>query len=152
VIHGGAGPEGLGLYIASMSAVASYTVTTAIDGEPFGIVANGVGPFGITRQSIDYFIRTGMLKDTDKATLEHLGPHNNAPLVVYLASELSDGVTGRLFHVAPNSLTLSARIHISETYVDASAGATAPDAGGWTPQEIAKAMPTILHEASGPAV
>jgi NAD(P)-dependent dehydrogenase (short-subunit alcohol dehydrogenase family) len=145
VIHGGAGPEGLGLYIAAMSAVASYTVTTALDGEAFGISANGVGPFGVTRQSIDYFVRTGMLSSTDQATIEHLGPHSNAPLVVYLASELSNGVNGRLFHVAPDSLTIDARIHLSETFIEATEGVTATGRDGWTPHEIATAMSKILH-------
>jgi NAD(P)-dependent dehydrogenase (short-subunit alcohol dehydrogenase family) len=141
-ISGFGGTGTLALYLAAKSAVASYTVATATDGAPYGITANGIQPFAVTRQSRKYFVETGVLDPHDEATIAHIGPHINPPVVVFLASDLAAGVTGKFFGVSPDGFTSDAPIRIREHYMDLTEGTTA---AAWRAQDIASSVSKILH-------
>jgi 3-oxoacyl-[acyl-carrier protein] reductase len=116
-ISGFGGTGTLALYLAAKSAVASYTLATAADGAPCGITANGIQPFAITRQSCKSFIDTGAVDPKDEATIAHVGPQINPPVVVFLASDLAAKVSGRFFGVSPDNFTADAPIRIRELYI-----------------------------------
>jgi NAD(P)-dependent dehydrogenase (short-subunit alcohol dehydrogenase family) len=117
-ISGFGGTGTLALYLAAKSAVASYTLATANDGAPYGITANAIQPLAITRQSRKWFVDSGALDPNDQATIAHIGPHINTPVVVYLASSLAADVTGKFFSVTPEEFSPSAPIRIREVYLD----------------------------------
>jgi NAD(P)-dependent dehydrogenase (short-subunit alcohol dehydrogenase family) len=141
-ISGFGGTGTLPLYLAAKSAVASYTLATATDGAPYGIRANAIQPFAVTRQSHKYFVDTGVLDPSDQATIAHVAPHINPPVVVFLASDLAAGVTGKFFSVTPEGFTADAPIRIRESYIEMSEGITAPE---WSAQDIADSVSQILH-------
>ncbi len=121
-ISGFGGTGTLALYLAAKSAVASYTLATATDGAPYGIRANAIQPFAVTRQSRKYFVDTGVLDPDDQATIAHVAPHINPPVVVFLASDLAADVTGKFFSVTPEGFTADAPIRIRESFMDMSEG------------------------------
>ena len=141
-ISGFSGTGTLALYLAAKSAVASYTLTTANDVAPYGITANAIQPFAITRQSRKWFIDSGAIKPDDQATIDHIGPHINSPVVVFLASELAVDVTGKFFCVYPDGFTPDASITIREHYFDITQGKSAVD---WSAQDIAASVSLILR-------
>jgi NAD(P)-dependent dehydrogenase (short-subunit alcohol dehydrogenase family) len=80
------GIPGLAAYGATKGAVASLTYSWALELAEHGIRVNAFAPSALT----------GML-DPSKMPSGHLGmPEDNAPVVVYLVSELSAGVTGQV--------------------------------------------------------
>jgi NAD(P)-dependent dehydrogenase (short-subunit alcohol dehydrogenase family) len=141
-ISGFGGTGTLALYLAAKSAVASYTLATANDGAPYGITANAIQPFAITRQSRKWFFAAGAVDPNDHATIAHIGPQINPPVVVYLASSLAADVTGRFFSVTPDGFSPDAPIRIRETYFDMTEGVTATE---WSAQEIGVSVSRILH-------
>jgi NAD(P)-dependent dehydrogenase (short-subunit alcohol dehydrogenase family) len=142
-ISGFGGTGTLALYLAAKTAVASYTLTTANDGAAYGITANAIQPFAVTRQSRKSFIESGVLDPNDQATIDHIGPHINPPVVVFLASDLAAEVTGRLFGVSPEGFTPDARIRIRELHILDMTEGTA--AANWSAQDIAASLSKILH-------
>jgi NAD(P)-dependent dehydrogenase (short-subunit alcohol dehydrogenase family) len=138
----GSGAGGMAAYSAAKAAIASFTMTAAAEGAEYGIGVNAISPLAITRQSRIFFFRTGQVDPNDTAAIEHLGPHNNSPLVVFLASDLSSHLTGRIFIVSPTAMTADARIRIVEAYTKTTEGV---DADGWTVESVAEAMPSILR-------
>jgi NAD(P)-dependent dehydrogenase (short-subunit alcohol dehydrogenase family) len=141
-ISGFGGTGTLALYLAAKSAIASYTLATATDGAPYGITANAIQPFAITRQSRKWFVEAGAVDPDDQATIAHIAPHINPPVVVYLASSLGADVSGKFFSVTPDGFSPTAPIRIREVYFDMTDGVTAAE---WSAQEIAASVSQILH-------
>jgi NAD(P)-dependent dehydrogenase (short-subunit alcohol dehydrogenase family) len=139
----GSGAGGMAAYCAAKAAVASYTATAAAEGAALGIGVNAISPLAITRQSRIYFFRTGLIDVADQATIEHLNPGNNAPLVVYLASDQAAHITGRFFTVQPQGLKAGVPIGIKEMFVDGTEGVTAPS---WSVDAVAAAMPEVMRQ------
>jgi NAD(P)-dependent dehydrogenase (short-subunit alcohol dehydrogenase family) len=146
-ISGIGGTGTVALYLAAKAAIMSYTLATAADGAEYGITANGISPLAITRTSQTFFFREAV-DPGDEATIAHIGPHINSPVVVFLASDLAAGITGKFFGVSPDSFNADSPIRIREVYVGASEGFVSSEGLGapeWTPQEIAASLPKILH-------
>jgi NAD(P)-dependent dehydrogenase (short-subunit alcohol dehydrogenase family) len=137
-------PAGRGLvaYNAAKYAVVSYTLSAAAAGEPFGIRANAMCPTAITRQSQGWFFRVGGIAPDDEATISHLGPERNSPLVVFLASDAAKSISGRLFLILPTSVDKNAEFVIKEAFVAETDGAVAPR---WTADDIERAIGSIAR-------
>jgi NAD(P)-dependent dehydrogenase (short-subunit alcohol dehydrogenase family) len=141
-ISGTDGVGGLALYIAAKVAIMSFTLTAASELKEYGIMVNAVQPFAITRQSRSYFFQAGAVDPSDQATIDHIGPHQNTPVVVFLASDLSKDVTGRFFNVTPEKFSSDAQVGLGETYITQTPTVFADS---WTPESIADAINDILH-------
>ena len=113
-------------YAAAKGGVASLTRVVAAEGAAFGITCNAVAPLARTRMS------TAFLAGEDGAELD---PAAVAPLIVYLASEASADVTGRVFRVA--------RGRIGVVRADADDGVAAAT-GCWTADEIRRRIREIV--------
>ena len=90
-----------GVYGATKGATASLTYSWALDLEPYGIRVNAISPIARTAM-VDYGVRLGEA-GTD------VPPENVAPLVTYLMSPESDYVTGRVFRLEGDQLSLMSR-------------------------------------------
>jgi NAD(P)-dependent dehydrogenase (short-subunit alcohol dehydrogenase family) len=146
-ISGVGGTGTVALYLAAKAAILSYTLATAVDGAEYGITANGISPLAITRTSQIFFFRE-FVDPSDEATIAHIGPHINSPVVVFLASDLAAGITGKFFGVSPEGFDADAPIRIREVYAGASEGFVSSEglaAPEWTAQAIAASLPKILH-------
>jgi NAD(P)-dependent dehydrogenase (short-subunit alcohol dehydrogenase family) len=89
------GQRGAGTYSASKGAVASMTVSWAMDLVDFGVRANAVCPLAWTRMAA--------ADPTTLCTPDNT-PDRMAPLVTYLLSPLSENVTGQVIRFAGRSL------------------------------------------------
>jgi NAD(P)-dependent dehydrogenase (short-subunit alcohol dehydrogenase family) len=79
-------------YGAAKGGIYALTRVAALELERLGIAVNAVAPVALTRMTSDL----GMMKG---ATERELGPQHVAPAVVFLASELSAGITGQVIGV-----------------------------------------------------
>jgi NAD(P)-dependent dehydrogenase (short-subunit alcohol dehydrogenase family) len=143
------GEGGMAVYCAAKAAVSSYTGTAAAEGKPLGIGVNAISPIAITRQSSRFFFESGLVDPNDEATIRHLGPEINAPLVVYLASDLSAHLTGRTFRVTPDGFGADVGIRITELWSTSNDGMVSTS---WTVDEIAKAMSAVARDLPPDAV
>ena len=125
--------HGLTAYNAAKYAVVSYTLSAAAAGAPFGIRVNALCPIAVTRQSRSWFFDEGLIDPGDEATIRHLAPERNSPLVVFLASDASRELTGRLLQNLPTSLGTDAAFLIKEVFVAETEGVIAP---AWTVEDV----------------
>ncbi|MEV4314571.1 SDR family oxidoreductase [Actinocrispum sp. NPDC049592] len=85
------GQRTTGTYSASKGAIASMTVSWAVDLEPFGVRVNALCPLAWTRMAVaDPLARTNPADTPDKM----------APMVTFLLSDLAAGVTGQIIRFA----------------------------------------------------
>ena len=136
--------HGLTAYNAAKYAVVSYTLSAAAAGAPFGIRVNAVCPTAVTRQSRSWFVDEGLLDPADEETVKHLSPERNSPLVVFLASDASHDLNGRLLLTLPTSLGTDARFLIKEVFVAETEGVVADS---WTADEIERSLGSFVRGA-----
>jgi NAD(P)-dependent dehydrogenase (short-subunit alcohol dehydrogenase family) len=137
-------PAGHGLagYNAGKYAVVSYTLSAAAAGVPLGIRVNAYCPTAVTRQSRKWFFDEGYIDPADDETMKHLAPERMSPLIVYLASDASRELNGRLFMFLPTSLGSDAQYMLKEVFVAETEGAIADS---WTVDEIERAAGSFLR-------
>jgi NAD(P)-dependent dehydrogenase (short-subunit alcohol dehydrogenase family) len=116
-------------YGAAKAGIAGFTRCLALEGKKSGIRVNAIAPVALTRLTEDL---AGFQNDDLK---ERMSPAHIAPLIVYLASDLSKDVTKTTFFVGGGK--------ISEMRMVRTEGATKAS-GLWTPDEIAGRMKEIL--------
>jgi NAD(P)-dependent dehydrogenase (short-subunit alcohol dehydrogenase family) len=143
------GEGGMAAYCAAKAAVASYTGTAAAEGRSLGITVNAISPLAITRQSQRFFFDSGVVDPADDAAIAHLAPEINAPLIVYLASDLSAHLTGRIFRVAADGFDAVAPIRIKELWSTSNDGVAS---ASWTVDGVASHMSEIAVELPPEAV
>ena len=120
-------------YAAAKAGIYGFTRVLALELKKAGVTANCIAPIAKTRMTEDI----GMVEAA--WTAEQI-----SPVVVYLASDLSRDVTGRVFGVQGQ------RIHGYE--VKMSDGVEKPGSSLWTPAEIAEKLDAIFaFEAPAPA-
>jgi len=114
-------------YGAAKAGIFGFSRCLSIEGQKYGIRVNVLAPVAYTRLTSDL---PGFGDESRQAQLD---PKLVSPLVVYLASDLAKGVTGRTFFVGGG--------RIAEMRMVTTAGVTKSEAGGlWTPEEIAAQM------------
>ncbi len=115
-------------YGAAKAGIAGFTRVVALEGQKRGIRCNAIAPVAKTRMTEDLPMMAGNVGDA-------LSPEHIAPLLVFLASDLSQNITGKVFDVRGSALAL----WLSET----TKGARKKE-GLWTPQEIADSIKDIM--------
>jgi NAD(P)-dependent dehydrogenase (short-subunit alcohol dehydrogenase family) len=86
-------------YGAAKSGIASFTIIAARELGRYGITVNAVAPSALTRLTAP--LMAGRLSEEE---METQSPRWVAPIVTWLASTESRGVTGRVFEATPNLL------------------------------------------------
>jgi NAD(P)-dependent dehydrogenase (short-subunit alcohol dehydrogenase family) len=113
-------------YACAKAAVYALMRVAAVEGAARSIRVNAIAPFALTRMS------ASMLAGSPAAA--KLDPDRVAPAIVYLASDLSRDVTGRVIRVEGR--------RIGEYRL---AKAPLTD-GDWTPETIAATLPAMLSD------
>jgi len=116
-------------YGAAKAGIAGFTRCLALEGKKYNIRVNAIAPVALTRLTEDL----GGFQD--ESLKEKMSPAHIAPLIVFLASDLSKDVSKKAFFVGGGK--------ISEMRMVRTEGATKAD-GIWTPNEIANQIGTIL--------
>jgi len=91
-----AGSLGQSAYSAAKAGIAALTLVQAAELERYGITANAIAPAARTRMTEAVF--ADMMKKPDSG-FDAMDPANISPLVVWLGSTESRGVSGRVFEI-----------------------------------------------------
>ncbi len=93
-------------YGAAKAGIAAFTNIAALELSRYGCTVNAVAPVALTRMTEGL----GPAPETD-ADRELRAPHWIAPIVTWLASRESDGVTGRVFEASGSTLAIAEGWH-----------------------------------------
>ena len=137
-------PAGHGLvgYSAAKYAVASYTISSAAAGIPLGIRVNAYCPTAITRLSRRWFVEEGYLDDDDKQITRHMSPERISPIVMFLASDDSGDLTGRLIITTWTGIGADVKLLVKEVFVAETEGAISEE---WTSESLVGAIPEFVR-------
>ena len=123
------GSIGQSAYSAAKAGIAGLTLVAAAELARFGVTVNAIAPVARTRMTEGVF--DASLPD----------PGDNSPIVVWLASEVSGHVTGRVFEIDGGRLTLE----------DGWRHGASRDAGRrWEVTELGEVVDALLAEGATP--
>ena len=92
-------------YMAAKYGIVGLSRSIALDMQRFKVRSNCIAPFAWTRM-IDSIPAQTEEEKRRVAAFEKMTPEKVAPLVVYLASDRADGITGQIFGVRNNEVFL----------------------------------------------
>ena len=98
------GSIGQGNYVAAKAAIAGLTVVAAAEFARYGVTVNAIAPAARTRMTEQSFAE---MMAAPGAGFDAMAPENVAPLVVWLGSDRSRDVTGRMFEVEGGVISLA---------------------------------------------
>lgn len=126
-------------YSAAKGAIASLTLVQAAELGRIGVTANALAPAARTRMTEEAFA-DAMAAPTD-GSFDAMDPANVSPLVAWLGSTASAGVTGRVFEVEGGI------IGVAEGYRH---GPRIDKGARWDAAEVGAAVEDLLREAETP--
>jgi NAD(P)-dependent dehydrogenase (short-subunit alcohol dehydrogenase family) len=98
------GSIGQGNYVAAKAAIAGLTVVAAAELARYGVTVNAIAPAARTRMTERTFADQ---MAAPAAGFDAMAPENIAPLVVWLGSDRSAHVSGRMFEVEGSVISLA---------------------------------------------
>ncbi len=132
------GNPGQANYTAAKAGIVGFTLTAAAELARYGVTVNAVLPGGRTRMTESLF-PDQMAANGDG--FDRMDPANVAPLVVWLGSEQSAGITGRVFEA------MGGRVAVEEGWRP---GPRAERDRRWDPAELGPVIRGLLEQASAP--
>lgn len=125
-------------YGAAKAGIASFTIISAMELSRYGITVNAIAPAAATRMTIP--LTAGKkVEELEPDAFDPGAPENISPIVVWLGSRESSGITGRVFN------TRGGVISVAEGWV---AGPSASVERRWDPAELGEIIPTLVSEAA----
>ncbi|MEY2455236.1 MAG: hypothetical protein QOK06_330 [Acidimicrobiaceae bacterium] len=97
-------------YGAAKQGIAAFTYIASLELGRYGVTVNAIAPGALTRLTAD--LGSGQITDERR---EAMSPRWIAPLCTWLASEQSDGVTGRVFEATGQVLAVAEGWHRGPT-------------------------------------
>jgi NAD(P)-dependent dehydrogenase (short-subunit alcohol dehydrogenase family) len=134
------GSVGQSSYSAAKAGIATLTLIQAAELGRYGVSANAIAPAARTRMTEGVF--TEMMAEVGEGEFDAMDPANVSPLVVWLGSTASAGVTGRLFEVE------GGKVSVAEGWQH---GPSADAGRRWEPAELGEVVPKLLAESRPPA-
>ena len=132
------GSVGQSNYAAAKGGIASLTLNQSAELGRYGITANGLAPAARTGMTEDVF--ADMMKKPEDG-FDYYAPENVASIVVWLGSEASKVVTGRIFEVEGGKISIA----------DGWRSTGGIDKGArWEPSEVGGAVDKLLSEEVPP--
>jgi NAD(P)-dependent dehydrogenase (short-subunit alcohol dehydrogenase family) len=124
-------------YGAAKAGVASFTIIAAKELGRYGVTVNALAPGARTRMT-ENLQRARAVASSGPDEFDARSPDNVAPLVAWLASVESAGVTGRVFNVAGGRLSVAEGWH---------AGPVVDKGGRWDPAELGPVVLDLVSQA-----
>lgn len=126
-------------YATAKAGIATFTVNIAAELGRIGVTANSIAPSARSRMTEEAF--ADMMAPVESG-FDAMDPANISPIVVWLGSEQSGHVTGRVFECAGGELSV----------VDGWQHGTPVDKGDrWDPAELGPIVDQLIAEAPAPA-
>jgi len=133
------GSVGQSAYSAAKAAIATLTLVQAAELGRYGVTANALAPAARTRMTEAVFAE--MMAPVGAGEFDAMDPANVAPIVAWLCSPVSAGITGQLFEVEGGKLS------VAEGWHHGPAG----DVGRrWSVEELGDAVESLLTKARPP--
>lgn len=133
------GSVGQGNYSAAKAGILGLTLVAAAELGRYGIQVNAIAPAARTRMTEETFAAT--MAAPGEGAFDAMAPENVSPLVVWLGSDASEGVTGRVFEAEAGRITV----------MDGWRPGLAADKGArWSPAEAGETARKLLAEAMSP--
>jgi NAD(P)-dependent dehydrogenase (short-subunit alcohol dehydrogenase family) len=129
------GSVGQGNYSAAKAGIVGLTLVAAAEMGRYGVQVNAIAPAARTRMTKGTFAETMAAPGSG---FDAMAPENVSPLVVWLGSGASDGVTGRVFEAE------GGRITVMEGWRP---GPGADKGARWTPSEAGDTALKLIAEA-----
>jgi NAD(P)-dependent dehydrogenase (short-subunit alcohol dehydrogenase family) len=132
-IYGNTGQTNYG---AAKAGIASFTIIAAKELAGYGVTVNAIAPGAATRMTIP--LRAGGRTPPPAGSFDPSAPDNIAPIVVWLGSRESAGITGRVFNVRGGRISVAEGWH---------AGPHAEQDRRWDPAELGDVIRALVADA-----
>jgi NAD(P)-dependent dehydrogenase (short-subunit alcohol dehydrogenase family) len=133
------GNPGQGNYGAAKGAIASFTLSVALETQAMGVTCNAIRPSAATRMTAQVGAQP-----RGEGEFDPLDPTHVAEVVSYLASPAAGWISGQLFAVMGDRVFLTKGWH-SVANID-------KHGAGWTAEELVAAMPKLAGMAPVPMI
>ena len=130
-------------YGAAKAGIANMSIVASRELERYGVTVNFIYPTAMSRLTEDLFKQNGAADAAARSQaaggFDPLDAGNVAPLIVWLGSTESSGVTGRAFGVRGGSIT------VAEGW---QAGPKIEKEGRWAPEELGEKIHALVEQAA----
>lgn len=133
------GNVGQANYSAAKAGIVGLTLVAAAELARYGVTVNVIAPAARTRMTEELF--TEMMAAPEEGGFDAMAPENVSPLVTWLGSAESRGVTGRVFEVK------GGEIGVVDGFRH---GPTADKGARWDPAELGPVVTGLLAKAAPP--
>ncbi|MFI0454060.1 SDR family oxidoreductase [Actinomadura sp. 6N118] len=133
------GSVGQGNYSAAKAGIVGLTLVASAELGRYGVAVNAIAPAARTRMTEEVFAQT--MAAPAEGEFDVMAPENVSPLVVWLGSAESRGVTGRVFEAEGGKICV----------MDAFRHGLAVDKGArWDPAELTPVLTDLLARSAAP--
>jgi NAD(P)-dependent dehydrogenase (short-subunit alcohol dehydrogenase family) len=133
------GSIGQGNYVAAKAGITALTIQAAAEMGRYGVTANAIAPAARTRMTEEAM--PDMVAKPADGSFDYYDPANISPLVVWLGSPESKDVTGRVFEVEGDKVSVATGwMH----------GPEAKAGRRWEPAELGPVVAKLIDEAPTP--
>jgi NAD(P)-dependent dehydrogenase (short-subunit alcohol dehydrogenase family) len=127
------------VYSAAKAGITAATLVAAAEMGRYGVTANAIAPAARTRMTEGAF--ADMMAQPEAGAFDAMAPENVSPLVVWLGSEQSRDVTGRVFELE------GGLIMVAEGW---DRGPQIDKGDRWEPSELGPVVTDLLRSAQRP--
>ncbi len=131
------GNVGQSNYGAAKAGIAAFTIITGMELARLGVTVNAVAPRALTAMTENLARYQEFAAEADGGA--KVSPDHISPVVVWLASPASRGVTGRIFGIFGTKISVYEGWHNGPTIER--------DGGQWDPAELADVLPDLVAQA-----